>query len=292
MAITVNTNMVSTWAAYNLNNTNTNLQRSLTRLSSGSRINSSYDDAGGLAVSMKLSAAIRRTEATQANVNNALSLLQTQDGVLKSAEKVLTRMSELIQLSADVTKSTNDTALYQTEYESLQGQIVAMISEEFNGVELFTSGGWNTALDTAGNTLSVVVSQDGNQTVGITQSDLGAVAGYVGTASGAAISGVSTDQVFQNITSAQAAISNITEAIQTLADLRATNGSEQVRLTFASDMLAINRNTLEAANSRIIDVDIASESANLAKQNILQQAGTAMLAQANQSSQSVLRLLV
>ena len=292
MAITVNTNMVSTWAAYNLNNTNTNLQRSLTRLSSGSRINSSYDDAGGLAVSMKLSAAIRRTEATQANVNNALSLLQTQDGVLKSAEKVLTRMSELIQLSADVTKSTNDTALYQTEYESLQGQIVAMISEEFNGVELFTSGGWNTALDTAGNTLSVVVSQDGNQTVGITQSDLGAVAGYVGTASGAAISGVTTDEVFQNITSAQAAISNITEAIQTLAELRATNGSEQVRLTFAADMLAINRNTLEAANSRITDVDIASESANLAKQNILQQAGTAMLAQANQSNQSLLRLLV
>ena len=292
MAITVNTNMVSTWAAYNLNNTNTNLQRSLTRLSSGARINSSYDDAGGLAVSMKLSAAIRRTEATQANVNNALSLLQTQDGILKSAEKVLTRMSELIQLSADVTKSTNDTALYQTEYESLQGQIVAMISEEFNGVELFTSGGWNTALDTAGNTLSVVVSQDGNQTVGITQSDLGAVAGYVGTASGAAISGVTTDEVFQNITSAQAAISNITEAIQTLAELRATNGSEQVRLTFAADMLAINRNTLEAANSRITDVDIASESANLAKQNILQQAGTAMLAQANQSSQSVLRLLV
>ena len=95
MAITVNTNMVSTWAAYNLNNTNTNLQRSLTRLSSGSRINSSYDDAGGLAVSMKMSAAIRRTEATQANVNNAISLLQTQDGVLKSAEKVLVRMAEL-----------------------------------------------------------------------------------------------------------------------------------------------------------------------------------------------------
>ena len=111
--ITVNTNMVSTWAAYNLNNTNTNLQRSLTRLSSGSRINSSYDDAGGLAVSMKLSAAIRRTEATQSNVNNAISLLQTQDGVLKSADKVLVRMAELAALATDVTKSTDDLALYQ-----------------------------------------------------------------------------------------------------------------------------------------------------------------------------------
>ena len=290
MAITVNTNMVSTWAAYNLNNTNTNLQRSLTRLSSGSRINSSYDDAGGLAVSMKLSAAIRRTEATQANVNNALSLLQTQDGVLKSAEKVLTRMSELIQLSADVTKSTNDTALYRTEFESLQAQIGAMMAEEFNGVSLFTGGGVNTTV--ANTTLSVVASQDGTQTVGISQLDLGAVGAYVGTSSADANAEIVSSTAFGSITGAQNAISNITEAIQTLADLRATNGSEQVRLTFASDMLAINRNTLEAANSRIMDVDIASESANLAKQNILQQAGTAMLAQANQSSQSVLRLLV
>jgi len=84
--ISINTNTAATSAAYNLGNTNVNLQRSLNRLSSGSRINSSMDDAGGLAVSMKLSASIRRTEATQANVNNALSYLETQDGVLKSAE--------------------------------------------------------------------------------------------------------------------------------------------------------------------------------------------------------------
>ena len=88
------------------------------------------------------------------------------------------------------------------------------------------------------------------------------------------------------------AVSTLNTAIQNLATLRATNGSEQVRLTFAADMLAINRNNLEAANSRIMDVDIAQESANLAKQNILQQAGTSMLAQANMSSQSVLKLLM
>jgi flagellin len=87
-------------------------------------------------------------------------------------------------------------------------------------------------------------------------------------------------------------MTTITSAIQNLADLRATNGSEQVRLTFAADMLAVNKTNLESANSRIADVDIASESANLARLNILQQAGTAMLAQANQASQSVLRLLV
>ena len=294
--ITVNTNMVSSWAAYNLNNTNTNLQRSLARLSSGSRINSSYDDAGGLAVSMKLSAAIRRTEATQSNINNTLSMLQTQDGALKSAEKVLTRMSELIQLSGDVTKSTNDRALYQTEYQSLQVQMVDLVDEQFNGVNLFTNGGWNAVIDntsTSGNTLTVVLSQDGGQTASITQSDLGSVAFYVGTASAglAGSTALSTNNVFQNITTAAAAITTVNQAIQNLASLRATNGSEQVRLTFAADMLAINKNNLQAANSQILDVDVAAESANLAKQNILQQAGTSMLAQANMSSQSVLRLL-
>ena len=289
--ITVNTNMVSSWAAYNLNNTNTNLQRSLARLSSGSRINSSYDDAGGLAVSMKLSAAIRRTEATQSNINNTLSLLQTQDGALKSAEKVLTRMSELIQLSGDVTKSTSDRSLYQTEYESLQSQMVDLVDEQFNGVNMFTSGGWLADIDTT-NTLTVVLSQDGGQTATISQSDLGAVAYYVGTVSGGDLGGtLTTDNIFQNITTAAAAITLVNEAIQNLASLRATNGSEQVRLTFAADMLAINKNNLQAANSQILDVDVAAESANLAKQNILQQAGTSMLAQANMSSQSVLRLL-
>ena len=290
--ISLNTNTASMAAAYNLNNTNVNLQRSLNRLSSGSRINSSFDDAGGLAVSMKLSAALRRTEATQANVNNALSYLETQDGVLKTAEKVVSRMSELIQLAADVTKSTTDTALYKTEYNSLQEQIGALLGEQFNGVNLFTSGGVDT--DISNDSLAVVTSQDGEQSVDISQLDLGAVGGYVGTASGDGADediSIDPDTVFGSATGAAAAISNITEAIQTLATLRATNGSEQQRLTFAADMLAVNKTNLEAANGRIMDVDIASESANLARLNILQQAGTAMLAQANQSSQSLLRLL-
>ena len=290
--ISINTNTASSAAAYNLGNTNVNLQKSLNRLSSGSRINSSADDAGGLAVSMKLSASIRRTEATQANVNNAISLLETQDGVLKTADKVLSRMSELVQLATDVTKSTSDKELYQTEYESLQSQLVSFISEQFNGINLFTAGGYNVSA-TDGVTLAVVSSHDGNQTIGITQADLGAVAFQVGTASGASMAGVTTlDSVFQNVTTAAAAVSTITTAIQTLATLRATNGYEQVRLTFAADMLSVNKTNLEAANGRITDVDIASESANLARLNILQQAGTAMLAQANQSSQSLLRLLV
>jgi flagellin len=278
-------------AAYNLNNAHDSLQKSLQRLSSGSRINNSIDDAGGLAVSMKLSASIRRTEATQANVNNALSLLQTQDGVLKNAEKVVIRMSELVQLATDVTKSTNDTALYRTEFESLQSQLSSMLSEKFNGVSLFNSGG-NDATITTTNTLSVVTAQDSGQTIGITQADLGSIAFYVGTGSAAALAGTAIATVFGSSTGAKDAVSSVTAAIQNLATLRATNGADQQRMTFAADMLSINKVNLESANSRIADVDIATESSNLARFNILQQAGTAMLAQANQSTQSVLRLLV
>ena len=288
--ISINTNTASMSAAYNLSNTNTNLHKSLNRLSSGSRINSSFDDAGGLAVSMKLSAGIRRTEATQANVNNALSLLETQDGVLKTADKVLGRMAELVQMAADVTKSTNDTALYQTEFQSLQSQLGAMLGEQFNGVSMFTNGG-STTISTS-STFSVVTSQDGLQSVSITRADLGAVGAYVGTASGSNLNGVAPSTVFGSATAAAAAVTTITSAIQNLATLRASNGSEQVRLTFAADMLAVNKTNLEAANGRIMDVDMASESANLARLNILQQAGTAMLAQANQSTQSLMRLLV
>ena len=283
--ISINYNGASGAAAYNLANTNVNLQRSLQRLSSGSRINSSFDDAGGLAVSMKMSASIRRTEATQANVGNALSLLQTQDGVMKSADNVLNRMSELATLAQDVTKSTSDLALYSTELTQLKGQLNLMLSEKFNGISLFQSG-TTTGLDVGTNAinLTVVTSHDGGQSVGITQSDLNFISTSVGT-------DASSGMIITSNTGAQSALTTITTAIQNLATLRANNGAEQTRLTFAADMLSVNKINLEAANSRIIDVDVAEESAQLARFNILQQAGTAMLAQANQSTQSILRLI-
>jgi flagellin len=292
--ISINTNTASTFAAYNLTNTNVNLQKSLNRLSSGSRINSSYDDAGGLAVSMKLSAAIRRTEATQANVNNAMSFLQTQDGALKNADKVVSRMSELVHLATDITKTTADKALYQTEFSRLQSQLASIQSEAFNGISLFSNSAPTGGTITGTNTINVVTSQDGQQTVAATQLDFGSVRFFAGTASGADLgsAALSSNNVFQNVTTAAAAISTMTNALQNLATLRANNGAEQSRLNFAADLLSINKVNLEAANSRIIDLDVASESANLARLNILQQAGTAMLAQANQSQQSILRLLV
>ena len=292
MSIVINTNTAASLASYNLSNTNVNLQRSLQRLSSGSRINSSFDDAGGLAVSMKLSASIRRTEATQANVGNAISLLQTQDGVLKSADKVLSRMSELATLAQDVTKSSTDLSLYSTELDQLKGQLNLMLSEKFNGISLFSDGNdsgstINTAIDTgtSGNTLVVVTSHDGDQTVGITRADLNAIAYDITDPNSTNVLDITSN------TGAQDAVDTIQTAIQNLAELRANNGAEQSRLTFAADMLSVNKINLESANSRIIDVDVATESSQLARFNILQQAGTAMLAQANQSSQSILRLI-
>jgi flagellin len=290
MSVVINTNSAATSAAYNLSNTNVNLQRSLNRLSSGSRINSSFDDAGGLAVSMKMSAAIRRTEATSANVGNALSFLQTQDGVLKTADKILNRMSELATLAQDVTKSTNDLALYDTELDQLKGQLNLMVGEKFNGISLFSVGASASAAGVdfnAAATMTVVTSHDGDQTVGITQADLSQVVFNVAGAdtSSTALMDISTTS------NAQAAVDTIQDAIQDLATIRANNGAEQSRLTFAGDMLAVNKTNLEAANSRIIDVDVADESTKLARYNILQQAGTAMLAQANQATQSILRLI-
>ena len=283
MSLVINTNSAATSAAYNLSNTNVNLQRSLNRLSSGSRINSAYDDAGGLAVSMNLSASIRRTDATLANVNNSISFLQTQDGVIKTADKVLSRMSELATLAQDVTKTTTDLSLYNTELEQLKGQLNLMVGEKFNGINLFSSGA-SASLDTTTSTMTVVTSHDGVQTVGITQVDLNYISDSVGSSSASGMNISST-------TGAQASLTTIQVAIQNLATLRANNGAEQSRLTFAADMLAVNKTNLEAANSRILDVDVADESTKLARFNILQQAGTAMLAQANQSTQSILRLI-
>jgi flagellin len=240
---------------------------------------------------MKLSASIRRTDATLANVNNSIAFLQTQDGVLKTADKVLNRMSELATLAQDVTKSSSDLSLYNTELGVLQNQLNLMLKEQFNGINLFAAGanpgaatGVNAPDMTA--TMTVVTSHDGAQTVGITQADLESISYTVGTANGQSFS----MQIDSNL-GAQVAVSTIQDAIQNLATLRANNGAEQSRLSFAAEMLAVNKTNLESAISRILDVNVADESTKLARFNILQQAGTSMLAQANQSTQSILRLI-
>ncbi len=270
MSVVINTNSSAIAAKNNLNRSNAMLQNSLARLSSGSKIVNPSDDAGGLAVSMKMSAAIKRTSATNNNIANAQSYLQTQDGAFATSAKILDRMSELKTLSEDVTKNTSDVANYNTEFQALQSQLSAITNEEFNGVSLFTSA-------TSAAKLSVKTTEDGGQSVGISKADLGDELGSTLTAG-------STDLTSTNL-------SVITGAIEKVATLRAKNGAESSRLSFASEMLTINQQNLEAANSRIIDVDVASESTQLARANILVQAGSSMLSQANASSQIALRLL-
>ncbi len=277
MSLSINTNTSASVSASNLNSTNTSLQRSLQRLSSGSRIVNSYDDAGGLAVSMKMTAAIRRTDATNVNLQNAQSFLKTQDGAFATATKVLTRMSELATLAQDVTKTTSDTANYQTEFTALQSQLTALGSEKFNGVSLFGSG------STDATTSTVYTNEDSSTSTTITKANL------TGATSMAAA--ITSGTVISSVSAAQATVTSVNTALEALATMRAQNGSEASKINFAQEMLTTNKNNLEAANGRIIDVDVAAESTQLARFNILQQAGTAMLSQANQSAQSVLRLL-
>jgi flagellin len=245
------------------------LQKSLNRLSSGSKIVNPSDDAGGLAVSMKLSAAAKRSGAAASNIGNSVSFLQSQDGVLKVTGKVLDRMSELKTLYSDPTKNSDDLANYDSEFTALKSELTSLTSEKFNNVDLFGSSD-----------LSVNVSEDGGQSVTISGRDLSGTTSGVGTLTSSSVDSL-----------ADIDLSDITDAIQNTATFRAQNGAEQSRLGFASEVLTVNKANLEAANSRISDVDVAEESTQLARWNILVQSGTAMLAQANQSSQVALRLI-
>lgn len=293
MSVSINTNTAATSAVYDLGVSGKNLKRSLDRLSSGSRINTSFDDAGGLAVSMKLSASIRRTDATIANVNNAISFLQTQDGALAVADKLLNRMSELTSLAMDVTKSPDDIDLYQTELEGLQGQLYGMLDEEFNDQKIFNSapklplGGIVNVSFTS--SLSVVSSEDGKQAVDINQSDLSAVSYTVGGTPDHSPADV--QMKFDTTANIKNSLDLAKNAIDMLALLRAHNGAQQSQLKFALSTLGENKTNLQLADGRIQDVDVASESTKLASQSIRHEAGTAMLAQANQGHQVLLRLL-
>jgi flagellin len=272
MSVVINTNYSATVAANNLAQSNSMLQKSLNRLSSGSKIVSPADDAGGLAVSMKLSASARRQGAVAANIGNAVSLLQSQDGAMKVTGKVLERISELKVLYTDVTKSSSDKLNYDSEFTALTAQLRSNSAETFNGVSLFGSSSIG----------AVAVTEDGATTVSIAARDLTS-----------STSGVGTISATTNTSLGDAAVTltAIATAIQNLSTMRATNGSEQSRFGFASELVTVNKANLEAANSRIVDVDVAEESTQLARWNILVQAGTSMLSQANQSSQTALKLL-
>jgi flagellin len=273
----INTNTGAADAARILADTTSALQKSLKRLSTGSRIASIADDAGGSAVAYKFSAQVTRLNASRDNVSNALSLAQTQEGYLDKVAGALERMSELAMLSTDETKSNTDRGLYQKELEELRDYITDVTTKDFNGTSLFS-----------GATLTVTVgtTQSGTATtLGVTGLNLGATA-YVTVASSSSTFAVNTAD------SAAASLVAIQTAISQLASDRAQLGANISRLETEKNTLSILRDNLSAARSRIVDVDVAEESANFARQQILVQSGTAMLAQANILPQSALRLMI
>ncbi|MGA4643134.1 flagellin [Limisphaera sp. 4302-co] len=264
----INTNVSAQSSARLLAESSAMLSKSLARLSSGSKIVSPEDDVAGLAVSMRFDAQINRINAAATNVANAISFSQTQDGFLQKVSKALDRMSELAVLAQDVTKTDDDRALYQKEFAALGAYIDDLATKDFNGVSLFS-----------GNTLAVTTDSDAN-TFNMSGVDL--TASVYTNATSADIS---------TTTGAVSALANVKAAIEQLATDRATIGSNIARLTKYSEQLGVLRDNLTAANSRIKDVDVAEESTRFARYNILVQAGTAMLAQANANPQTALRLL-
>jgi len=264
----INTNISAQNAARLLTESSAMLGKSLARLSSGSKIVSPEDDAAGVAMTARFDARISRLGACAANVGNATSFSQTQDGFLKKVEKAFTRMSELSILAQDVTKTDADRALYNAEYTTLGAYVDDIAAKDFNGVKLFDGTSLNVTTDGEGTMFSMA---------GV---DISATA-YTD----------ATSATIDTLTNARATLDKVNTAIDKLSADRAYIGANVTRLNSTGEQISVLRDNLTAAASRIRDVDVAEESTAYARNNILVQSGTAMLAQANQSPQSVLRLL-
>jgi len=273
----INTNTTAQQSSDLLATSSANLAKSLQRLSSGKKIVSPEDDAAGLAVSMKFDAQSKRIGAAVANISNAISFTKTQDGYLGQVSKALNRMSELAVSAQDVTKTTTDLSLYNKEFQTLGSYITDIGTKDFNGVSLF-----NATDGTTGNDKKSVTTDDSTSKFDLTGIEIGKSGGAYATAS------AKTIDTFANATTALGAVKS---AIVQLASDRAQEGASLTRLNYSKDALTVQKTNIDSANSVISDVDVASESTNFAKQNILVQSGTAMLAQANTQAQSVLRLL-
>jgi flagellin len=266
----INTNIAALTSARNLNSSSMLLNQSLARLSSGSKIVTPADDPAGLAESIALSAQVGQTTAANQNVGNAVSFSQTQDGYLQQIGSALDEMANLAVEAQDGTKTDTERADYQKEFATLSQYITDTATKNFNGVSLFSASG-----------SGLTVTSDGTgDTFTMTGVDL-SLSAY-SNATGAAIG---------TTTTAAAALTSVTAAIAQLATDRATVGANEERLNFTSTQLGVLQTNLSAANSAISDVDVAQESTNFARYQILVQSGTSMLAQANQSSSSVLKLL-
>jgi len=264
----INTNISAQSGARLLAESTDMLNKSLSRLSSGSKITSPEDDAAGLAVAMRFDAQIKRLGAAAANVGNAISFNQTQDGFLKKVDKALNRMSELSILAQDATKTDADRSLYNAEFATLGEYVNDISTKNFNGVDLFDGTNKDVTIDGDGAKFTMT----GVDLASTTYTD----------ATGASI---------DTAANAASALTKVKAAITQLTGDRSNLGANISRLQSTGEQLGVLSDNLTQASSRIQDVDVANESTSYARFNILVQAGTAMLAQANQTPQSVLKLI-
>jgi flagellin len=274
MAISVLTNTSSLTAQSNLGRTQAALSKSISHLSSGLRIETAADDAAGLAISEDFKSSIRSLDQARRNANDGVSLIQTADGSLKEASGLLTRMRELSVQSRNGTVNTGQRGYLNDEFGQLRSELDRIVNTtEFNGVSL---------LD--GDQAAGLAFQIGT---GTTSDDRLTVS--IATSSASAL-GIAASTI-SSTSGADSAIAALDLAIEGISTRRAGLGAMQNRLSTTMSNLETYSSNLTAANSRIVDVDIAEETANLTKSQILMQAGTAMLAQANQGPQMALRLL-
>lgn len=279
MALTVNTNIASLIAQNNLSNSSNSLNTSLQRLSSGLRVNSAKDDAAGMAISQTLTSAIRGNNQAIRNANDGISVGQTAEGALGQIANNLQRIREIATQSANGSVSDTNRSQLQKEVDQLTQEISRIVqTTQFNGTSLLSGG----------NTLTFQVGSSGSSdnTVSVSASDLTTqLSSY-----NSSLTNTATINVLSQ-TGAQAQLSALDADIGTVSNIRSTFGAVQNRFDAVVANLQNYVTNLTAANSRIVDVDFASETANLTKNQILQQAGTSILKQANSLSQSALTLL-
>jgi flagellin len=306
MPQTINTNLVSLNAQRNLSTSQSSLATSMQRLSSGLRVNSAKDDAAGLSIAERMSAQVRGMTVAVRNANDAISLAQTGEGALGKVGDILQRMRELAVQSANGTNTTADRGSLNQEYVQLAQEATRTLGgTQFNGQNILASTNDSTFQIGANNSTSgvdqiKVAGFDWTSTnqAGITDvlgsvilsgTDVGSydTSGYTaGTATDATPTNMITDAA-----TAKTAIDNIDKALNAINSERATFGAVQNRFDNVVSTLAVATENQSAARSRIMDADYASETSNLSRANILQQAGNAMVAQANQLPQQVLALL-
>jgi len=263
----INTNIGAVGAQRTLRESTGMLNKALARLASGTKIVSPEDDAAGLAVASKFDSQIQRNRAVHNNLTSALSFSQTQDGYLQKVAGALTRMSELASMAMDNTKSAEDKSNYNTEFLDLKAYVSDIGTKDFNRVLLFDGGGLEVTMDSDGNYWQLNNSSMNafGTTSHVTASDFA-------------------------VTSTNA-VSTLNTAIENVATHRAKVGANIQRIRFTQDQVSILNENLQRSVSRIKDVDVAAESTQFARFNILVQSGTAMLAQANLLPQNALRLI-